>query len=76
MVRSSHGTGRDADDRARGYPQGSGFIAGAFVVKRPVSPHRCPRKRVQAFPRKIDHARDKRPFKGFCGEMAAGSGLR
>lgn len=76
MIGYHHGTGRHADDRGREYPAGLGFIAGAFVVKRFSSASRCPRTRGHAFPRRIDHARDRRPCAGFSGAMTAGSGRR
>lgn len=81
-VRCRHGTAGDGDDRARGCPEGSGFSAGAFAVlggrafKRSPRPRGSRRKGDHPCPRRIFHARSRRPSPGFTGAMGAGSGRR
>lgn len=82
MIGWRHGTAGDGDDRARGCPEGSGFSAGAFAAfggrafKRPPRPRGSRRKRFHPCPRRILHARDRRPSAGFTGAIGAGSGRR
>ena len=67
---------------AQGCPEGSGFIAGAFAAfggrafKQSPRPRGSRRKGDHPCPRRILHARSRRPSTGFSGATGTGSGRR